>query len=269
MPVSLLWVPGLFGLVIGSFGNVVAYRVPAGIPLTVPSHCPQCNAPVRWWQNVPVLSWLVLRGRCASCRGTIRWTYPAVEAACGVLFALGAWVASVRSPLPVAAGIAAAVALWWLAAVSVILTVIDVDTRRLPRSIVLPGYAVAGLALFASCLLGAPWTSLGRAAIGMAAMFALYALLRVIRPDGMGAGDVRLAGLLGLYLGWFGWGALAVGALAGFVFGGVFGLVLMAVRKAGRRSAIPYGPWLLAGAWAGILAGEPIAAAYLSWIGVA
>jgi leader peptidase (prepilin peptidase)/N-methyltransferase len=186
-----------------------------------------------------------------------------------VLFALGAWVASVRSPLPVAAGIAAAVALWWLAAVSVILTVIDVDTRRLPRSIVLPGYAVAGLALFASCLLGAPWTSLGRAAIGMAAMFALYALLRVIRPDGMGAGDVRLAGLLGLYLGWFGWGALAVGALAGFVFGGVFGLVLMAVRKAGRRSAIPYGPWLLAGAWAGILAGEPIAAAYLSWIGVA
>ncbi|WP_028709084.1 prepilin peptidase [Propionicicella superfundia] len=269
MPGWLLCIPGLFGLAIGSFGNVVAYRVPAGLSLTRPSHCPHCDAPVRWWQNVPVASWLALRGRCATCRAPIRWTYPLVEAACAALFVLVTWFlfAGARSPAP--ADVAVAVALWWLAAVTVILTVIDLDTHRLPDVIVLPGYPVAGAGLLVACLLGAPWPSLGRAVAGMAILAGLYGLLRLIRPDGMGGGDVKLAGLLGLYLGWFGWGALAVGTLAGFVLGGLFGIALIAFGRAGRRSAIPYGPWMLAGAWLGIVLGEPVATGYLRLVGAA
>lgn len=264
----VLWFAGLFGLVIGSFGNVVAYRVPAGIALTRPSQCPTCDAPVRWWQNVPVVSWVALRGRCASCKASISSRYPIGEAVTAALFVAVAGYLAVTSTLPIPSRIALAVALWWLAAVSVILTSIDLTTRRLPNSIVLPGYLVALAAFVVACALGAPWTSLVRALIGMVALFGLYWLLRWFWPHGMGGGDVKLAGLLGLYLGWFGWSALAVGALAGFVLGGAFGVALLVSGRASRGSVISYGPWLLAGAWVGILVGEPLAASYLRLVGL-
>ncbi|MET0811885.1 MAG: prepilin peptidase [Microbacterium sp.] len=260
----LVLVAGVLGLVIGSFLNVVAYRVPAGIPLTRESRCPHCDAPVRWWQNVPVLGWLALGGRCASCRTRISARYPIVEALTGVLFAVVAWwfLGAGSDGMPAAAASIVTVAYLYLAAVSVVLTLIDLDTHRLPNSIVLPSYIV-GAALFTlACLVGADWWSLARAAIGAAALFGFYFVLRLVRPDGMGGGDVKLAGVLGMYLGWLGWGALAVGAFAAFLLGGVFGIVLLLVRRANRRTAIPFGPWMIAGAWIGIFAGEALGRLY-------
>jgi len=256
----------LFGLVIGSFLNVVIYRVPAGISLLRPSRCPACDAPVRPWQNVPVVSWLALRGRCASCGERISARYPVVELATGAAFAAVTWLVLSATMLPPAATVVVLVAFLYLASISIALTLIDVDTRRLPNAIVLPAYVVL-LALFAvACVVGAPWAALLRAVIGGAALFAFYALLRAVRRGGMGGGDVKLAGVMGLALGWTGWGALAVGAFAAFVLGGLFGLALILVRRAGRKTAIPFGPWLLAGGWVGIIVGEPISRWYIGML---
>jgi leader peptidase (prepilin peptidase) / N-methyltransferase len=261
---------GILGLAVGSFLNVVAYRVPAGETLLRESRCPACDAPIRWWQNVPVMSWLALRGRCASCRSGIPVRYPLVELATGVAFALVAlwWLhepGAAVTPLP--ARIATLAAYLWFAASGVVLIVIDLAIRRLPHAITGSALGVCAALLTAACLLGADWQALLRAGAGAAALFAFYWLLRTIRPDGMGGGDVRLASVCGLMLGWIGWMPLIVGAFAAFVFGGVFGIALM-VRGAGRRSAIAFGPWIVAGAWVGVVAGDALGSTYLAMAGV-
>lgn len=261
---------GLFGLVIGSFLNVVIYRVPASIPLMRESRCPRCDAPVKWWQNVPAVSWLVLRGKCANCAAPISARYPLVELATGVAFVGVVWAfldafRLMQRPDPAGwwALAVVIVAYLYFAAISIALTLIDLDTHRLPNSLVLPSYVVAGILFTISCVLGAPWDALLRAAIGGAILYAFYVVLRLIRPGGMGGGDVKLAGVVGIYLGWLGWGALVVGAFAAFVLGGAFGIALLLGRRAGRKTAIPFGPWMIAGAWVGILAGEPLARWYM------
>ncbi|HWI32484.1 MAG TPA: prepilin peptidase [Microbacterium sp.] len=271
---------GLFGLVIGSFLNVVVYRVPAGIPLTRASRCPSCDEPVRPWQNVPVVSWLALKGRCASCGSPISARYPLVEAATGVAFVAvtwlllasasqtGSWLAP-NAPFSGATLVVVLIAFLYLAAISIALMLIDLDTHRLPNAIVLPSYVVAGVLLTLACLLEGDNAAFIRSVVGGIALYAFYFVLRLIRPAGMGGGDVTLAGVLGLYLGYVGWGALIVGAFAAFVLGGVFGLILVVARRAGRRSAIPFGPWMIGGAWVGIAAGEPIASWYLGLVGLA
>lgn len=141
-----------------------------------------------------------------------------------------------------------------LAVVGVVLAVIDVRTHRLPNRLVLPAYPVLAALLVLACLLGAPWSSLGRAAAGGALLFAFYWVLWRA-GGGLGGGDVKLAGVLGAATAWLGWEALAVGALAGFVLGGVFSLALIAVRRASRRTAVAFGPFMIAGAWLGIAVG--------------
>ncbi|WP_420870294.1 prepilin peptidase [Microbacterium saccharophilum] len=255
----------LFGLVIGSFLNVVVYRVPAKIPLTRESRCPQCDAPVRPWQNVPVVSWLILRGKCASCGAPISARYPLVELATGLGFIgvaglfLDGFLDAAKAPV--------ILAYLYLAAISIALALIDLDTRRLPDVIVLPAYLVLAALFVVACLLGAPWEGLLRAAIGGVALYAFYFLLRLVRPGGMGGGDVKLAGVLGPALGWLGWGSLIVGAFAAFLLGGVIGIARMLARRATRKTAIPFGPWMIAGAWIGIVAGEDIAHWYLGLLG--
>lgn len=263
LAVFLLVVAGVFGLIIGSFLNVVIYRVPAGIPLTRPSRCPHCDAPVRPWQNVPVISWLALRAKCANCKAPISARYPLIELATGVAFAGVVWlIVDAGSALASTALVLVAIAYLYLAAISIALTMIDLDTRRLPNAIVLPGYIVLGVLFTAACLFGVPWEALLRAAIGGAALFAFYWLLRAIRPGGMGGGDVKLAGVLGAALGFVGWGALIVGAFAAFVVGGVVGIALMIGGRATRKTAIPFGPFMVVGAWLGIVAGESLARWY-------
>ncbi|NYE20681.1 prepilin peptidase [Microbacterium immunditiarum] len=149
-------------------------------------------------------------------------------------------------------------ALLYFAAISVVLTLIDIRTHRLPNRIVLPSYVVAGVLLATAAVLSGDLVALLRAVIGMAALYVFYFTLRLVRPSGMGGGDVKLAGLIGLYLGWIGWGALAVGAFAAFLLGGLFGVVIMLAGRAGRKTAIPFGPWMIAGAWIGVFAGEAL-----------
>lgn len=267
--VFVLSFAGLLGLVIGSFLNVVVYRVPAGVPLTRESRCPGCDHAIKPWQNVPLVSWLALRGKCAQCGEPISARYPLVELATGVAFVGVVWFFLATSTAPMPATIAVIVAYLYFAAISITLTLIDLDTRRLPNAIVLPAYVVALLLLAVACVQGADWSSLLRAAIGGAALYAFYFVLRLIRPAGMGGGDVKLAGVVGIYLAWLGWGALIVGAFFAFVLGGVFGIALMAARRAGRKTAIPFGPWMLAGAWVGIFAGTALADWYVGLFAIA
>lgn len=264
----LLVFAGLLGLVIGSFLNVVIARVPADVSLLRESQCPRCEASIRPWQNVPVLSWMLLRGRCAGCHQPISARYPLIELATALLFVATAWwVLALETP-SVAGGIVIFVAYAWFAAISIALTMIDLDTRRLPNVIVLPSLVLLAVLLMVAAFITGDFEVLLRAAIRAAALFAFYALLGILRPGGMGGGDIKLAAVVGLMLGWIGWGALIVGAFTAFVLGGIVGIALMLGRRATRRSAIPFGPWMLAGAWVGIFAGTPLAASYLRLIGV-
>lgn len=260
---------GVFGLVIGSFLNVVIHRVPAGVSLTRESRCPSCENGIKPWQNVPLVSWLALRGRCAHCGEPISARYPLVELATGLAFTVVVWFFLATSTTPMPVTIVVIVAYLYFAAITVALTAIDLDTHRLPNVIVVPAYVVSLLILAVACVQGADWSALVRAGIGGAALYAFYFLLRVIRPAGMGGGDVKLAGVVGIYLAWLGWGSLIVGAFAAFVLGGVFGVALIAFRRAGRKTAIPFGPWMLAGAWVGIFAGEALARWYIGLFAIA
>lgn len=249
-------VAGIGGLLIGSFLNVVVWRVPRGESIvSPPSHCPRCGTPIAPRDNIPVVSWLLLRGRCRHCREPISARYPLVEAFTGALFAgFAAWFGPVAQ-LP---------AYLYLAAVGVALALIDYDVKRLPDPLTLPSYPV-GLVLLgiASGVHHNGW-SFARALIGMAALFAFYFTVAFIAPRGMGFGDVKLSGVIGLYLAWLGWGELAVGAFAAFVVGAVVGVGAMLVTGGGRKMKIPFGPFMLVGALIGIFAGHPLASAYSS-----
>lgn len=262
------------GLAIGSFLNVVAYRVPLGLSVITPaSACPNCGHEISARDNVPILSWLVLRGKCRQCATPISPRYLVVEAITGVAFVAMALrflpdVLSATTWNAAISGVLTLVAFLYFAAISVALTAIDIDVHRLPNAIVLPSYVVGAVLLAAAALLGGDPVQLARAAAGAGILVVLYFVLAIIKPGGMGMGDVKLAGVLGLFLGSIGWGALAVGAMGAFVLGGIFGVVLILARRAGRGSGIPFGPWMFAGAWLGIFAGEPLASAYLSWMGI-
>jgi leader peptidase (prepilin peptidase)/N-methyltransferase len=273
--IGIAVVLGLLGTIIGSFLNVVIYRVPVGRSIvSPPSACPGCGEPIKAHDNIPVVSWLLLRGKCRTCNAPISVRYPLVELGTGILFFLVGllFVPPILSATAVPATIGAVlvlVAYLYLAAVSVVLALIDIDVRKLPNVIVLPSYLV-GIVLFtAAAFLSADFDSLLRAGIAMVALALAYFLMVLVYPGGMGMGDVKLAGVLGLYLGWAGWGALFVGALAAFVLGGIFGIVLMISGRATRKTGIPFGPWMLAGASLGILFGSVVFSSYLSLFGLA
>jgi leader peptidase (prepilin peptidase)/N-methyltransferase len=242
------------GLVIGSFLNVVIYRVPRDESILFPgSHCTSCAAPVKARHNVPVLGWLMLRGRCAVCGSGISIRYPLVEAGTAALFAAITIRFGLSVQLP---------AYLYLAAIGVTLAMIDFDVRRLPDSIVLPSYVISVLLLMPAGAVTGEWWVATRSLLGMAALWIIYMILALAYPRGMGFGDVKLAGLLGLYLGWLGWSSVLVGTFAGFLLGGVAGAAMMATRRATRKSMIPFGPFMLAGAMLAFFAAGPVAGWY-------
>jgi leader peptidase (prepilin peptidase) / N-methyltransferase len=250
----------VLGLVVGSFLNVVVHRVPLGLSVVSPgSACPACGTPVRPRDNVPVLGWLLLGGRCRDCGAPISPRYLVVEVFTAVLFGLVAWWTGPAWHLP---------AYLYLAAIAVALTAIDLDVRRLPDAIVLPAYPVAGVLLLGASVLEGDGGSALRALAGAAGLLALYVTLALLHPGGMGLGDVKLSGVLGAYLAWAGWAELAVGGFLGFLLGGLVGAALMALGRAGRRTRVPFGPFMLAGAGLGLAVGEPLAAAYLALLGL-
>ena len=206
--IGIAVVIGLLGLIIGSFLNVVIYRVPLGKSIvSPPSACPGCGTPISAHDNIPVLSWLLLRGKCRTCHEPISVRYPLVELGTGVAFFVVALVflPSVLSAPTAPATIAASlvlVAYLYLAAISVALALIDIDVRKLPNVIVLPSYVV-GIVLFtAAAVLSGDFAPLLRAGIAMAGLGLLYFVMVLVYPGGMGMGDVKLAGAsLGILFG--------------------------------------------------------------------
>ena len=264
---------GVAGLVTGSFLNVVIYRLPLGLSLvSPPSACVSCRVPIRPRDNIPVLSWLLLHGRCRSCAAPIAARYPLVELGTGAAFVVVILWRS-NGATDTAAGLAALLlttaAFLGLAALSIALTLIDLAVHRLPNSIVLPGILFSALLLGLAALLTGDAAAGWRLLLGPLALGGVYLLLAALRPGGMGGGDVKLAVLLGLFLGFQGWGVLITGGFSAFLLGGLFGLVLVVSGRASRSSGIAFGPWMLAGAWLGIFVGDAAWQHYLTLLGLA
>ena len=242
------------GLAIGSFLNVVIYRVPRGQSIVTPaSSCPTCGAPVAARDNIPVISWVVLRGRCRGCQSRIAVRYPVVEALTAVLFALTAVRLGVSWSLPAE-----------LAFVGGVIALAAVDLERLPLA---PGHRVPdpGRWSVSGCSWRPPRPANGPASVSPSsaawAAFAAFYALHFARPAWLGFGDVRLAGLLGLALGWMGPWYLLIGLMAANLVGAVVGVGLILAGKATRRTAMPYGVFLAAGCIIALLVGGSI----ISW----
>jgi leader peptidase (prepilin peptidase) / N-methyltransferase len=239
---------GSLGLLFGSFLNVVAYRLPRGESLATPaSRCPGCDTPIKPYDNVPVFSWLLLRGHCRSCGESIAWRYPLVELATALLMALTVVVIGPNEDV-------------WLGLAFVLLlvpvTVIDIDFRIIPNKLMIAG-TIAALAILA---VTRP-EDIPEHLIAAAAAGGFLLVAAIAYPAGMGMGDVKLAFVMGLFLG----RDVGVAMLAGLVAGSVVGVAIMAHKgaKAGRKTAIPFGPFLAFGGIVGLLAGEPVVDWYL------
>lgn len=245
----------ILGLCFGSFANVVASRLPERRSVVSPgSRCPNCCRALEWWENVPLISFVVLRGRCRSCGWKIPLRYLLTELATGVLFAVVAWKVGLGWRLPL---------LLTLTFALVVITITDLEHKRIPAPIVwcslllcLPLVVIAGL------------TERRPGAIGVALAGALLfsAALRLIHelnPRWMGFGDVRLALLLGLVLGFLGVRVLLTGVMLSFVYGTIIGLFLIVIGKGEFGKAVPFGPYLALGTFTAIIIGDGIWVAYM------
>ncbi len=239
----------LFGLLFGSFGNVVIWRFPRGESLSTPgSHCPLCDTPIAWYDNIPLVSWLVLLGRCRACGAPIPVRYPAVELLSGLLW----MAAAVRFGMSFQTGVA--IAFFYLL---LLLAFIDLDTMRLPNALVglLGAIGVAGVAL--TQLMGVPAVPLmplGVGLMGIPIVFSLFGAVvaagsvaliaavyaRVRGTEGFGMGDIKLLAVIGLYLGPYAFLVLLVAS----VFGAAYGLVASRRSADGIRHKFPFGPFL-------------------------
>lgn len=256
MPI-LLAAAALLGLAVGSFLNVVIHRVPSGLSVVSPaSRCPACDAAIRARHNVPVLGWLALRGRCADCAVPISVRYPLVELSTGVLFVAVTWQAAQLGLL------AALPALLVFVAAGLALAAIDLEVMRLPNVIVYPTFlTVIALLTLATTITG-QLEPLLRAGLAATALTVAFLAIVVAQPGGMGLGDVKLAGIVGAVLGYVSYPAVVVGVFAAFVLGTLAGAVLILARRAGRRTAVPFGPALVTGALLALFATAPLAQAY-------
>jgi leader peptidase (prepilin peptidase)/N-methyltransferase len=248
-------VGGLIGLIVGSFLNVVAYRVPRGLSVVRPrSACPGCGHEIRSRDNVPVVSWMLLRGRCRDCGSGISIRYPLVEAGTAAAFASLGLLLGTSWALP---------AYWCAAAVAITLTLTDLDVRRIPDRILMPGAAVTLVLLGAGAFADGEPMALLRAVGGGAAYFAVLLAVALAARGGFGFGDVKLGLLLGMVLAYRSWGVLAVGVFGAFAVGGLVALALLAARRAKRKDAIPFGPSMVAGAALALAWGDAVARWYL------
>ena len=241
---------GLLGLVVGSFLNVVIHRVPLRQSVVWPaSHCPRCGAAIKPGDNVPLLSYLLLRGRCRYCGARISARYPAVEALTGILFAAAAYEFGV--------GYALLSALVLISAL-ISLAGTDLEHRLLPNAIVGP----AALVGFALSVLASPerwWLYL----LSAGAVAGGLLLLALLYPGGMGMGDVKMGGMLGAFLGPYAALAVFLGALCGALTGGL----LMAAGKMRRRSALPFGVFMAFGGVLALFVGPELWQFYLAVVG--
>ena len=199
----------------------------------------------------------MLRGKCAACRAPISVRYPLVELVTAILFVAVTW------RLTDLGLVGAIPAYLYFTAIGIALAAIDLDVHRLPNAIVLPSYPVLAVLLAASAWWQGDWGSLLRAVLGGAVLFAFFLILVLVYPAGMGFGDVRLAGIVGGVMAYLSWAALMTGAFAGFLLGAVVGVGLMAARRGGRRTALPFGPFMIAGVFVALFFGDTLSRWYL------
>jgi len=238
----------VLGTILGSFLNVVIYRLPSGLSIVRPgSRCPHCHTPIRPRDNIPLLSVLILRGRCRTCRAPISWRYPLVEAASGGLLA-AIWIRFAPSAAWVPL---VATALFSLMLVAVFF--IDLDHQIVPNAITYPGL-VAGL------LFAIPQGRLVPSLLVAAGAGAVFLMIALVSGGGMGGGDIKLAAMMGAFLGW---PLTAVALLLAFLTGATVGVLLIALKRRSRKDPIPFGPSLAAGGVIAVFAGERLLRWYL------
>jgi len=238
----------LLGLLVGSFLNVCIYRLPRRESIVFPaSHCPACGAAIRPWDNVPILAWLWLRGRCRDCRAPIAWRYPLVEAVNGAAWGWLAWRYGLR-------GEALAYALFF--STLLVVTLIDLDYQIIPDRISLPGIPIAMVTAVAIGRL--TWLD---ALLGAALPAVLFLAVFVLSRGGMGLGDVKLIAMIGAFLGW----QLALLTILVAACGGsLVGVAMMLFQGKGRKTAVPFGPFLALGAVVSLLWGAQLLRWYLA-----
>ena len=273
-PAVFVLTAGLLGLVVGSFLNVVIHRLPIMMerdwaaqcaelraedppvfePLTLArprSRCPQCGHPISALENIPVISWLLLRGRCKGCAAPISFRYPLIEALTGLLFAFAAWHFGFT-----AAGLGALI----FVAALIALTAIDFDTQLLPDDITLP-LLWLGLAFNAFGVYTDLKSAVFGAIAGYLSLWSVYWMFKLFTgKEGMGYGDFKLLAALGA---WLGWQMLPLAILLSSFVGAVVGLALMVVARHGRNVPIPFGPYLAAAGAIALIWGKPLTHAYL------
>ena len=251
MQTFLIVVAVCYGLLIGSFLNAWAFRLARGEKISAGrSHCPRCGAQIRAYDNIPVASWLLLRGRCRDCGGPISWRYPLGEAVTAALFA----------------AVAVADGLSWLlvphlvfVSALILVSQVDLEKKIIPDVVILP---VAALGLPLMIVLGpAPWWQWPVAGLGAAGFLFLISEVyyRLRHVEGMGFGDVKLALCMGVYLG----PAVVPALFLGFLSGAVVGVALIGGRRGDAKTAIPFGPFLAAGAVLALFFGGALIDAYL------
>lgn len=241
----------VFGLVIGSFLNVVIARLPERRSLWwPPSSCLACSTPIAWHDNIPLLSFAALRGRCRACRAPIAWRYPVVEATTALLFAAAYTAFGLTREL--------AVALVLLATL-VALTGIDLRHQILPDVITLPGIVAGFLATLAAGRVS--WTD---SLLGIALGGGLFLLIILLSGGGMGGGDMKLGAMLGAFLGWK---VALVSVFVAVMLGGLLAVVVLASGLRGRKDPIPFGPFLATGGVVGLFWGERLVTWYVSGFG--
>lgn len=244
------------GLIFGSFASVVAYRVPRGENIVSGrSKCPSCGREITALENVPVFSYLFLRGRCRHCGARISIRYPLIELVTGALFAASVVLYGITLQAVLYS------AFFW---VLVVLTVIDLEHKLLPNRIVYPSFVAGALGLVVVALVDGELGRLRGAAFGALVFGGFLFIVAFIVPAGMGGGDVKLAFVLGEFVGYAGGvGVVLVGMFLSFVTGALIGILVMIVTGGNRKMQVPFGPFLAAGTVMSLMWGRPILDAYL------
>lgn len=239
----------LFGLVVGSFDNVAIYRIPEGESVITPrSFCPSCETTIAWYDNIPLVSYIILRGRCRHCGQPISPRYPLVELCSGLLFLAVfaksgfAWSDELLPNL-------------FMVTVLLIVSVIDLREQIIPNKIILPSMAIALAAVGTIALFRGDAGYIYDKLLGFAAGGVPLGLLALAIPKGMGMGDAKLAAFTGLFLGWR---SQVIAFFFAFLLGAIAGVAMMAAGKKGRKSRIPFGPFLALGTVLALFWGEPI-----------
>ena len=245
---------GVLGLAVGSFLNVVIHRVPEKESVVRPrSRCPKCGTELAARDNVPVVSWLLLRGRCRTCGEPISARYPLIELGTAVLFAAAGVRFGASWELP-------AYLLFFAALIAI--TAIDLERYIIPNRIIYPTLFAAIPLLVAAAVLEDDTSRIATAALGALGAFVAMFVVHFISPRGMGFGDVRLSAVIGMFLGWIDGELVFLGMLLGFLLGSVVGVGLIITKIRGRKDHVPFGPFLAAGAVLAVLFSRQILEAY-------